>query len=142
MDKRMKKKIHFLALIIVAFSIIISGCNQPKSKVDDKATLPDTLKKDTYIADATRFKNETSVVLKKNEESFETMNARIATIRKEIRDEYKAEIAGLEQKNAALKKQIDEYTCDDQEHWIPFRTGINQALHEIDSLTIEVKAKY
>jgi hypothetical protein len=138
----MKKNLNLTAIIIVAFSIILSGCNPPKNKVDDKESIADTLKKDTYVADAARFKDETSVVLKKNEESFEAMNSKVASIRKEIRDEYKAKIAALEQKNAALKKQIDEYTCDDQEHWIPFKTGINQALYEIDSLTSEVNNKY
>jgi peptidoglycan hydrolase CwlO-like protein len=139
----MKTTINFLLSIMFTTVVALSGCNSPAKKAEaTDINLADTLHpKDTYDTDILTFRNDAGTRLAKNEESFLELKSRVAKLNKETRESYQKKIADLEQKNAELKRKLNEYKAEGKEKWEPFKSEIKQGMNELDSLKKELQSK-
>jgi hypothetical protein len=137
------KKTLLVATSAALFSIAaFTSCSSPAEKVDqaqedvNKANNKlDSAIKD-YLADIDMYRIETSNRIIANDKSIADFNLTLANKKMDERAEYVKKIKSLEQKNADLKKKLDNYKADGNEKWKTFKAEFSE---EMDDLGKSIK---
>lgn len=127
---------RFLAVTICTTAIVVS-CNSPAKKVD-KATenvlqAQEELNKAQveYAADVENFRNESNTRIAENEKIIADMNAKMANEKRQLKANYREQVAAIEQKNNNMKRKMSEYKADTKDNWEAFKTEFNYDMSEM-----------
>ena len=86
---------------------------------------------EAYQKEIDTYRREADEKIAANNKSIAEFNARIALEKKDAQDDYKRQIAALEQKNSDLKKKMDDYKADGKEKWEQFKTEFSRDMDEL-----------
>ena len=138
----MKKATYFPAVLMFIVGTILSACNSSTEKVENEKNNITEAKQDLnqaqeeYNDDVQEFKKETNDKIAGNEKTIAELNTRIAKEKKGAKADYKNKIANLEQRNADMKKKMDEYKEEGKDKWKSFKVEFN---NEMDDLGKSIK---
>ena len=133
----MKKSMLTLALSAFLVSTIITSCNTPAGKVENAEENVVAANEDlnaaneAYQKEIDSYRKEAAEKIEANNKSIAEFNARIALEKKDAQDDYKKQIATLEQKNSDMKKKMDDYKAEGKEKLEKFKTEFNRDLDEL-----------
>lgn len=141
----MKKTILvFAASTLFVVGGLLTSCNSPAKKVEIAENEVTEANKDVneankgldeaqeeYKEEIRNYRQETADKIAANDKSLAEFRARVATDKKEAREEYNMKINKLEEKNTDLKKKMDDYKEDSKENWEKFKTEFS---HDLDEL--------
>jgi len=133
----MKKLI--LTVVAPAFvaSAILTGCNTSAQKVENAEENVVAANEDlndaneAYKQEIDNYRKEADEKIAANNKSIAEFNARIALEKKDAQDDYRRQIATLEQKNTDMKKKMDDYKADGKDKWEKFKTEFNRDMDEL-----------
>jgi hypothetical protein len=113
-------------LIFFSFALLAGGCD--RNYDGEAADLPQPQIIDTEEAiiptEWESFKRETELQIDANQ-------AKLRELRNTANPKHADKIAELEEKNEMLRRELREYTYDNEEHWITFKNGFNQSMLEL-----------
>ncbi len=139
----MKNKILTLVAIVFMAGTVLIGCQNTGEKnvqADNQSigeTKPDSQAvKSSYSDDWQKFKSESELKIKDNENSIAAFKEKMKKSGKKIKVKYNIEIANLEKTNRQMKKKLEEYKNDGKNAWEDFKTGFN---NDMDKLGKAVK---
>ncbi|MBK6977905.1 MAG: hypothetical protein IPH28_13045 [Cytophagaceae bacterium] len=130
-------KLTYLVIGTLAVIMSTTGCKERADKIDDasqaveKADQKIEDAKQDYLAEVENYRNVTSAKITENEKNIEIFNNMVASQKKEVRDDYKRNIAELEAKNKAMKAKMEVYKADSEENWEKFKKEFS---HDMDEL--------
>lgn len=133
---------NYLLAIMFGALLSVSACRSPEQKVDTAAVnlteAKDDLSKaqEDYAAEVEKFKRESNEKVTSNEKIIADLKVKMKNENKEMKASYRENINTLEEKNATLKKRIDEYQDGGNEKWQSFKTEFN---HDMDELGKSLK---
>lgn len=133
----MKKSILILASATLVSGLALTSCNSSSENVDKaEQAVTDAnneLEKanQEYLADIENYRTETASKIAANNQSIIDFNLRIEKEKKEVKDDYKKQIAELELKNSDMKKKMDDYKAEGKDNWETFKTEFS---HDMDEL--------
>jgi uncharacterized coiled-coil protein SlyX len=138
----MKKSMQTLA-ILVAFSGLLLSCSTPAEKVTKaennviEAEAALELTQEQYLQDMEDFKRVNNERIAANDKTIAEFNARVASQKKEAKEDYRKKVADLEAKNADMKSKIADFKAESQAGWAQFKADFNA---EMDALGESFKA--
>jgi uncharacterized coiled-coil protein SlyX len=138
----MKKSMQTLA-ILVAFSGLLLACSTPAEKVTKaendviEAEAALELTQEQYLQDMEDFKRVNNERIAANDKTIAEFNARVASQKKEAKEDYRKKVAALEAKNADMKSKIADFKAESQAGWAQFKADFNA---EMDALGESFKA--
>lgn len=133
----MKKSVLVLAVGTIFMGSLVTSCSSPAEKVENaQENVVDANQKldeanEDYLVDVENYRRETAEKITANEKSLAEFKLRIASEKQEAREDYNKKLAELEQKNADMKKKMDDYKVDGRENWERFKVEYN---HDMDGL--------
>lgn len=95
--------------------------------VDARQHLKDT--KVDSVSEYKAFKKESALKIKANEDRIEELKATLPEIEEKDRIKYHKDLVKLEQKNADLKRELDEY--NGESNWAQFKTKFSNDMNEL-----------
>ncbi len=129
--------IIFITTVFMA-GVFLTSCDSSAKKVEDAREDLQTANDEVSDAqldlfqakqdssdDYQEYKKESEARIKEYDKSIAELKMKIANEKKYSRTEYQKLVAGLEQKNAELKKSLNEYKEDGQDKWQSFKTKFN-----------------
>lgn len=129
--------------ILVAFSGLLLACSTPAEKVTKaendviEAEAALELSQEQYLQDMEDFKRLNNEKIAANEKTIAEFNARVASQKKEAKEDYRKKVAALEAKNADLKSRMSDFKAESQDGWARFKADFNA---EMDALAASFKA--
>lgn len=133
----MKKSVLVLAVGTIFMGSLVTSCSTPAEKVENaQENVVEANEKlddanEDYLTDVAAYRMETADKIAANEKSLAEFKLRIASEKQEAREDYNKKLAELEQKNADMKKKLDDYKADGKENWEKFKVEYN---HDMDGL--------
>lgn len=133
----MKKSILTLTASALLAGAILTSCNTPAQKVENAEEKVEAANDDlndaneAYQKEIDSYRKEADEKIAANNKSIAEFNARIALEKKDAQDDYRRQIATLEQKNSDLKKKMDDYKADGKEKWEQFKTEFSRDMDEL-----------
>jgi hypothetical protein len=148
-SKKMIKKNYFLAVIILIAGTMITGCNSTDNKIENaenklqaandnvsaaKQDLNNAIK--DSLTEYQKFKQESNEKIAAFDNSISELKVKIAKEKKENKARYERKLAGLEQQNRNMKKDLEEFKEDGKEKWYSFKAKFN---YDMDNLGTAIK---
>lgn len=133
----MKTPILTLALTALTTATILSSCtsaaDQVKIEQENVITANEKLTdaENEYYAEIAEYKKANLEKIAANEKSIAEFKARIASDKKDAKDDYNERIAELDKQNSDLKKKMDEYEESGKENWAEFKKEFNHDMEEL-----------
>jgi hypothetical protein len=133
----MKKTIYTISTLLLIILSIFTACNTPAKNVENSADAVIEANEElneankNYEEDLAKYKQETYQKLSENEQSAANFRARIATEKKEAKEDYDIKIAELERRNSDMKKRMEDYKGDSKEKWESFKNEFNNDMNEL-----------
>ena len=133
----MNKTILAITVVALITGTVFTSCNSSADRVDNaEQALIDADKElkeanEAYLLDIENYRMETADKIAANNKSIADFNLRIEKEKKEVKAEYKNQIAELEQKNSDMKKKMDDYKADGKQKWEAFKAEFS---HDMDEL--------
>jgi len=128
-------KILKLALI----GVILIACFKLFPQEDKKAEKARTELSEAIVdsaADFLKFKQQAETNISSNKKKIAALKAKKRDADKKVNKKYDEKVLALEQKNNALKKQIDECNTTKTNAWTSFKLGFNRDMNKLgDALT-------
>lgn len=84
-----------------------------------------------YKVEMKMYKQENLAKIEANEAIIRDFNTRIASQKKEAKEDYQVKIATLEAKNTDLKKKLDGYNLEGKDSWDKFKSDFNKELNDL-----------
>jgi uncharacterized protein HemX len=132
----MKRKLRFTLIAVTLISgVVLIVCNSSTQKEESKEDTA-AMTTEEYLADVDKYREETTRKTDAHEKSIAEFNSRVAEDKEEATQEYKEEIAKLDQKNSDLRKKMDDYKSDGKDKWESFKSEFN---HDMDELGTAIK---
>ncbi len=88
------------------------------------------------VADYQKFRKESETKIMNNDKSITALKARVAKENLKEKAEYEKKLGVLEQKNADLKKELEDYNTKGQTKWSTFKYKFE---NDMDNLGKELK---
>jgi predicted small secreted protein len=132
-----KKSILTLAASALLAGAILTSCNTPAQKVENAeenvAAANEALNEanEAYQKEIDSYRREADEKIAANNKSIAEFNARIALEKKDAQDDYRRQIATLEQKNSDMKKKMDDYKAEGKDKWEKFKTEFGRDMDEL-----------
>ena len=140
----MKTIINIIFITAVVVGVILVGCDSSAKKVADaredvqKANdNMSTAQVDLYQAEQDssyefqKYKKESEERIRIYEQKIADLKLQIAREKKDGRSDYNKLVADLEQKNAELRKNLNEYKMDKQNKWEEFKYKFDRNLEDL-----------
>ena len=133
----MKSSLRMLPATILLAAALLSSCNTPAQKVENAQEAVIDAKQDlkqareAYTLDIENYRKETAERIAANNRTIAAFNERIASQKKEAKEDYRKTIAELEQKNTDMKKRMEEYKEDGRENWDVFKAEFNRDMEKL-----------
>jgi F0F1-type ATP synthase membrane subunit b/b' len=133
----MKKSIFSLAFTAFAAGTILTSCNSSAEKVEKAKDNVEVAKEDLdqakedYNEEYAKFKLESEQEVTANDVRIAELKADINKVKKDVKVQYEATIASLEQKNEEMKTKMRDYKESGNENWQSFKREFN---HDMDEL--------
>ena len=135
----MNKTIIALSAILIITGGIVTSCTEPAGKVTTVETTtttsepsPEAIKANQdYVADLEAYRRANAERIVANEKSLADFKASIAQDVEANKAEDRKKLAELEQKNADLKKKLDEYKADSKENLDAFKAAFDRDLEGV-----------
>ena len=131
----MKNNILITTAFLIVSSAISTGCNNatPKSETQVIEEEKEALDKANaeYQADVEKYRKESNERIEANNKKIAEFKARIDLQKQEAKDDYIRKITRLEQKNADIKKKMDDYKDDGKEKWQTFKAEFSRDMDEL-----------
>jgi Tfp pilus assembly protein PilE len=105
-----------------------------KDVIDAKKDLKEAQK--DSVAEYKKFKKESETQITNNEKSIAALKVKVAKANKKEKAEYEKKLGVLEQKNASLKKDLDNYGTKGQIKWSTFKLKFE---NDMDKLGKDLK---
>ena len=107
----------------------------------DNAWIPADEANTDYQVEVDKYRLETAEKIAENEKSIKEFNLRVASEKKEAREDYKKKIAELEAKNSDLKMKMDNYKADSKENWVKFKVEFSRDMDELGAAFKDLTVK-
>ena len=136
-----------LAACTLVTGAIFTSCNTPTQKVENAKENVIEAKNDLntankeYLAEIENYRKETTEMIAANEQIINEFNAKIEHDKKAVKADYKKKIAILEQKNADLKKKLDDYKEEGKDKWDIFKAEFNHDMNELGQALKDLTVK-
>ncbi len=140
----MKNSIFVLAVCIFTTGAILTGCNSSSQNADDAQKKVENAQNNVteanknldkaneeYLADIDNYRKEADAKAAANDKIITDLKARVNIQKKETREDYNKKIAELEQKNAEMKKKMDDYKAQGKENWENFKGDFNHSMDDL-----------
>jgi len=133
----MKKSILTIVASAFVASVMLTGCNTSAQKVENAEENVASANEDlndaneAYKQEIDNYRKEADEKIAANNKSIAEFNARIALEKKDAQDDYRKQIATLEQKNTDMKKKMDDYKAEGKDKWEQFKTEFNRDMDEL-----------
>ena len=143
----MKKLILKVVASVFLTGALLTSCNTPAQKVENAEDNVTEANQDLakanreYEAEIESYRKETADKIEANNKSIADFNARIALEKKDAQDDYRRQIATLEQKNSDMKKKMDDYKAEGKEKWEKFKTEFSRDLEELGNAFKDLTVK-
>jgi len=95
------------------------------AKLDLKAAQKDS------VADYQKFKKESEKKIQNNEKSIAALKAKVSKTNSKEKAGYEKKLGVLEQKNATLKKRLEDYNTKGQTKWTTFKLKFDSDIEEL-----------
>ena len=144
----MKNKIFKTATLAFMVGVILTGCETSAEKVAKAEINLSQANKDLddaqeeYVADIESYRKETDEKIAANEKSMAEFETRVATEKKEDKDEYNKKIIALQQKNIDMKKRMDDYKADGKEKWEFFKADFTKGMDDMGESLRDLRAEH
>jgi len=113
-------------VIFFSFALLAGGCD--RNYDGEAADLPQPQAIDTeetvIPTEWESFKRETELQINANQ-------AKLRELRNTASAKHTARIAELEEKNEILRRELREYTYDNEERWMSFKDGFSKTMLEL-----------
>jgi outer membrane murein-binding lipoprotein Lpp len=142
MTQLLKNPNSLLAAVIVITATLFLGCNSPQEKVDEVQENAEEQQQNLDQAqvdletETANFKMESNEKITANEKVIADFKTGLKSVKDDAKATYEKQVAVLEQKNAALKKRIEEQEDEGMEKWQSFKIEFN---HDMDELGKSLK---
>lgn len=146
-SKQMKKSILAIATAAFLTGTIFTSCNSSNEKVENaEENLKEANQEldeanEAYLLEIENYKKETAAKYEKNQQSIIEFEARIATEKKEVREDYQNKIAELEQKDTDTRKKLDNYKAISKEEWEKFKAEFSHDMEELGKAYSDLTTK-
>lgn len=133
----MKKNVIKLFGSLFIVSVILASCNTRAGKIKDAKENVIEAKEDLdeaglkYQAEMENYRKVSSEKIMENEKTIADFRVKIENKKKEVKADYEAKIAALDQKNKNLKQKMNEYKATGKVEWEEFKSEFN---HDMDEL--------
>lgn len=133
----MKKSIFTIAACSFIASAILISCSSPAEKVENaknnvqEANADLNEANEEYLKDIENCRKETAERIAANDQCIADFNTRMEKEKKEVKEDYKTQMAALERKNGDMKKKMNDYKAEGKEKWESFKTEFS---HDMDEL--------
>jgi chromosome segregation ATPase len=135
--KKMKKSMLAILASAVLTGAIFTSCNSSTEKVENaeenlkEANQELNKANEAYLLEIENYRKETAAKYETNRQSIIEFEARIASEKKEVREEYQKKIAELEQKDTDTRKKLDNYKAISKEEWEKFKAEFSHDMEEL-----------
>ncbi|WP_258100582.1 hypothetical protein [Marinoscillum pacificum] len=133
----MRNSTLYIAAFVIIGAVITVSCDSSAQKLEKAQNAvidadEDLVKANQdYLADMETYKKETDDKIAANQRSIVEFEARVAKVKKETKEAYALRVAELEQKNADLKKRLNDFKAIDKEQWDAFKMEFSKELDEL-----------
>ncbi|WP_445381582.1 hypothetical protein [Robiginitalea sp. IMCC43444] len=133
----MKIKILTHTAIFMVFGLLFIGCKEETKPIDTSAEKVQEAEKEVVaakqdLADAIAvFQKESAAIITANEKRIAEIKLEIAEEAMDNRDEFRQELAKIEERNAQLKKKLSDYSSDGSQKLDAFKEEFNQDIKEL-----------
>lgn len=116
--------------IVFSSALLIGGCDRnydgEAANLPDSHVAPQIIDSEEALipTEWESFKRETELQIDANQ-------AKLRELRNTASDKHSARIALLEERNEILRRELREYTYDDEARWISFRDGFSKSMGEL-----------
>jgi hypothetical protein len=130
----MKKSVLILSACALIVTAALTNCGPRSKKVDEAQNKMDSINtkaKEEYLDDIKTFRKDVDEQIAANDRSIAEFRSKMKQQKRKINADYENKIAKLEQKNADLKKRIDEYKAEGKESWDKFKAEFDHDMSEL-----------
>jgi len=141
----MKKSFLTLAVItLMAGTISTSYAQEPDKKSEKARENVSEKQKDVVeakqelkkaqkdsVSDYQNFKKESEMKIKENDKSIADLKAKLSKVNAKNKVAYQKDVNGFEQKNANLKKKLDNYKEGGPSNWAIFKKEFSHDMNEL-----------
>jgi len=131
-----------MAIIALMVGTISISYGQEPDKRSEKAR--EKLQKaqnDSIASVYQKFKTESEVKFKNDNENIAVSKARIANEKNKLKTKDEKKLTELQQKNTYLKKKLDDYKIDGKEKWDIFKAGFSQDMDDLSKALTDLTVK-
>jgi hypothetical protein len=133
----MKKSTIVITTITMMFAFTALSCDRTADRMERAQTDVIEAERDVTIAQA-EIEADAKIYRLKMASEFNENNSAIAMIKERIKSEepevkasYEVRIRELDRTNGNLKRQIDNYTITNRDHWDSFKEEFTSAMDEL-----------
>ena len=141
----MKKTIYFFSIALMLSAVLVTGCKSAEEKSEDAQKKVESAKtdlknaqEDAYKASVKaataeqwkEFKTTTEAQIKENDAMIATLKIKIKSVNAKLAADYNSRIDVLADKNAQLKKRMDDY-AGNQTVWETFKSEFSHDMNEL-----------
>lgn len=118
----------FILFIVSILILILTSCDMTSKETMSEAAeeVSETKEvynesKDNYNAEVENYKLETNEKIAENEKKLADYKIKVANDKSNSKKKYQDELSALEEKNAALKRQVNSFIAGDKVRWEAFK---------------------
>jgi|GEM_PF-1326618 hypothetical protein len=135
----MYKSFYRIALVAICAAATLTACSTSEEKLEDARENVDAANEElnaaevAYQEDVAMYRRLSNERITANGQRIADFNARIAKDKLITTEEYKKDMADLNQKNSDLQKKIDGYELSTQDKWETFKMEFSREMDEINA---------
>jgi len=133
----MKKSIFVITTLTILSVFVTLACDRASNDMERAETTVIEAERDLEIAQ-TEIEAEVQIYRQETANDIMENNLAIAKIKEDIKDEdaetkaaYEVRIADLERTNKDLKRQIDNYSITNRDHWDEFKKDFRSSMDDL-----------
>jgi hypothetical protein len=133
----MKKSTFVLTTITMMFAFTALSCDRTADRMERAQTDVIEAERDVTIAqaeieaDAKIYRLEMASEFNENNSAIANIKERIKNEEPEVKASHEVRIRDLDRTNSNLKRQIDNYTITNRDHWDSFKEEFTSAMDEL-----------
>lgn len=133
----MKRPILKFTASLILVSVLLASCDNSARKVDraeeevEEANRKLEEANREYMKDIETARLETAEEVEANNKILTDFRERIKNENKKVRENYEVRMTELEQRNADMKRKMDEYRAEGKDKWENFKSEFNHDMHEL-----------
>lgn len=133
----MKKSIIAISTITILFAFTALSCDSSPDNMERAQTSVIEAERDVDIAQSEMeseirvFRQESANDIRENNQTIAEIKEKIETEEGEAKATYETRIADLERNNDNLKRQIDNYSASNRDHWNTFKQDFSSSMDDL-----------